>query len=218
MTDDYKKQDAEFYKTDVKITAVKYDTKTSNLFVALSDGKIIYWKNFQSIQEKPALLADIPDANWGDINFNPQKNVVAAGTGNNQGAIYLWNFANSEQLSSLRGHTAKITGISFSSDGALMATASYDGSVRIWHMDDLNTLPIVFDDHETWVTSIMFTSDDKNVVSGDKNGKIRNLPTDINPLIAEYCGFLSRDLTQSEWQNYVGIDIPYNPAKCNNKK
>jgi WD40 repeat protein len=214
ITDDYKSQGLEFYKSDAKINAIKYDLATAYLFVALSDGKIIYWKNFPSEPEKPFLLANIPDGNWGDISFNSQKNIVAAGTGNNQGTIYLWDITNGKQLSSLRGHTAKITGICFSSKGSLMASASYDGSVRIWHMDDLNTLPIVFDDHATWVTSIMFTEDDKFVISGDKNGNVRKLPTEINSIIKDYCGFLSRDLSQSEWQSYVGIDIPYKPTKC----
>ena len=98
-----------------------------------------------------------------------------------------------------------------------MASASYDGSVRLWHMDDLNTLPIVFDDHETWVTSVMFSKDDKYLISGDKNGNIRMFPTEISLLVDGYCDFLSRDLTQSEWTNYVGIDIPYKPTKCANR-
>ena len=217
ITDDYKKPGIEFYKTEGKINVAKYDYTTGFLFVALSDGKIFYWKNFQSEQEKPALLANIPDGNWGEISFNSQKNLVAAGTGNNQGAIYLWDITSGNQTSSLRGHTAKITGISFSSDGTLMASASYDGSVRIWHLDDLNTLPVVFDDHATWVTSVMFTRDNKFVISGDKNGNLRTLPTEITTIIKDYCSFLSRDLTENEWQNYVGTDIPYKPTKCNNK-
>ncbi len=217
LTDDYKKTGVEFYKVDSKINAVKYNFSTSNLFVALSDGKIFYWKNFQSEQEKPILLANIPDGNWGDISFNAQKNIVAAGTANNQGVIYLWDFTNGNQISLLRGHTAKITGICFSSDGSLMASASYDKSVRLWHMDDLRTLPIVFDDHGSWVTSVMFTKDDKYLISGDKDGNIRSFPTDVNSLIVGFCDFLSRELTQSEWQNYVGTDIPYKPTKCINR-
>jgi WD40 repeat protein len=214
IADDYKNPGSPFYKTDVKINVAKYDISSGNLFVALSDGKIFYWKNFQSETEKPVLLATIPNSNWGDISFNPQKNIVAAGTGNNQGAIYLWDITNGQQLSSLRGHKGKITGISFSSDGALMATASYDGSVRLWHMDDLNTLPIVFDDHAAWVTAIMFSIDNKYVISGARDGKLRRLPTQISTLIDACCNYLSRDLSQSEWQVYVGSDIPYKPFKC----
>jgi WD40 repeat protein len=214
ITDDYKKPGVEFYKTDVKINAARYDYNTGNLFIALSDGKIFYWKNFKSEQDQPLLLANIPDGNWGEINFNSQKNIVAAGTGNNQGAIYIWDLASGKLTSSLRGHTAKITAISFASDGTLMASASYDGSLRIWHLDDLNTLPIVYDDHATWVTSALFTGDNKYVISGDKNGNLRMLPTEITTIIDDYCSYLSRDLTQSEWQNYVGTDIPYKPTKC----
>lgn len=84
-------------------------------------------------------------------------------------------------------------------------------------MDDLKTLPIVFDDHDAWVTSVMFTKDDKYVVSGDKNGKIRKLPTDVKIMVEGYCGFLTRELTPNEWQNYVGTDIPYKPTKCINR-
>jgi len=218
ITDDYKNPGVQFYKTDSKdinINAARYENNSGNFFIALSDGKIIYWKNIQSGTETPVILATIPNAGWGDVSFNPQKNIVAAGTGNTQGAIYLWNITNGQQLSSLRGHTGRITGISFSPDGLLMATASYDGSVRLWHMDDLNTLPIVFDDHTTWVTSVVFSNDNKYIISGDKNGNIRRLPTDITTLIDACCNYLSRDLSQSEWQVYVGSDIPYKPFKCN---
>jgi WD40 repeat protein len=217
ITDDFKNPGTEFYKTTAKVNAIRYDQSSGYLFAALSDGKIYYWKNFQGGSEAPVLLASITDGNWGDINFDVQKNIVAAGTGNNQGAVYLWDIETGKQVNSLRGHTAKITGISFSSDGALMATASYDGSVRLWHINDLNTLPVVFDDHATWVTSIMFTKDDKFVISGDKSGNLRTLPTAIGTVIKDYCSYLSRDLTQAEWQNYVGTDIPYKPTKCNNQ-
>jgi WD40 repeat protein len=162
-------------------------------------------------------LATIPNANWGDVSFNLQRNLVAAGTANNQGIIYVWNFINGEQLSILRGHKGRITGISFSSDGNLMATSSYDNSVRLWHLDDLKTLPIVFDDHGNWVTSVAFTKGNKYIISGDKDGNLRQLPTGVNTLIDSYCSYLTRELTQSEWNNYVGTDITYKPTKCVNR-
>jgi hypothetical protein len=214
VTDDYKIPGVEFYKAGMKINAVKYDPKSGYLFAALSDGKILFWKDFQSEPGKSTIIASVPDGNWGEVSFNAQKNIVAAGSANNQGAIYLWDLTSGKQISSLRGHTARITGINFSSDGSLMASASYDGSVRIWHLDDLNTLPVVYDDHATWVTTIMFTGDDKYVMSGDKNGNVRRLPVEINSLTEQYCSYLTRDLSQSEWQSYAGTDVPYKPTKC----
>jgi WD40 repeat protein/energy-coupling factor transporter ATP-binding protein EcfA2 len=217
LTDNYKNAGDELYITDVKINAVKFDQTSGYLFAALSDGRILYWKDL-SAEDSELLLASVSDGNWGEISFNYQKNVVAAGTGNNQGAIYLWNINTGKQINSLRGHNAKITGISFSSDGSQMASASYDGSVCLWNMDDLNTLPVVFDEHGTWVTSVGFSPDDRYVISGDKDGNLRTLPTKVTSVIDEYCSFLTRDLTELEWQNYVGEDIPYNPTKCINRQ
>ncbi len=216
LTDDIAKPGAEMYKTTAKVNAARYDKSTGHLFAALSDGKILYW-NKPEAGSSPSQIASVPDANWGDVSYDAPKNIVAAGTGNNQGAIYLWELTTGKQVNSLRGHTAKISGVIFSADGSLMATASYDGSVRIWHMDDLNTLPVVFDDPATWVTAVMFTSDNKYVISGDKSGNLRALPVDIRTVIADYCPYLTRDLTQAEWQNYVGTDIPYKPSKCKNQ-
>ncbi len=216
LTDDYKTQGVEVYKGDVKINAAKLDIKTGYFFIALANGKLLYWKNIQSEQDKVIEIDNIPNSNWGDLSYNSSRHLLAAGTGNKQGSIYLWNL-NTGDKQQLRGHTAWITGVDFSNNGNLMATSSYDGSVRLWHMDDLKTLPVVFDDHGTWVTSVLFTKDDKYVISGDKDGNIRKLPTDVKTLIDGYCGFLSRELNQSEWNNYVGTDIPYNPTKCTNK-
>lgn len=215
LTDDYKTSGVEIYKSDVKINASKYDSKSGYLFMALSSGKILYWKDIQSEQDKPIELANIPDGNWGDLCYNPIKQMLAAGTG--QGTIYLWDINTGVLKQQLRGHTTRITRIAFSNDGTLMATSSYDNTARMWQMDDLKTLPIVFDDYGTWVTSVMFTKDDKYLISGDKDGKLRKLSTDAKTMMEDYCSFLTRDLTQNEWQNYVGTDTPYKPTKCINR-
>ncbi len=215
LTDDYKTQGTEVYKGEVKINSAKLDAKSGYFFVALANGKILYWKNIQSGQENPIEIDNIPNIDWGDLSYNSMKNILAAGT-NKQGTIYLWNI-NTGEKQQLRGHTGRITGIDFSNNGSMMASSSYDKSVRLWQMDDLKTLPIVFDDLGCWATSVMFTKDDKQIISGDKEGNMRKFPTEVKTLIDGYCGFLSRELNQSEWNNYVGTDIPYNPTKCNNQ-
>lgn len=214
LADDYKTGGDLFYETDNRINIVKYDETSGNLFMGLSDGSIYYWSNFHTGSLEPELLAQIPDGNWSEINFHPERNMVAAGTGNSQGAIYLWDLETGEEINSLRGHNARVTAIRFSNNGKLMASSSNDGVVNIWQLDDLNTLPIVFDDHATWVTSLTFTPDDRYVISGDKDGNLKTLPTDIDMLIDDYCKYLTRELTEGEWQNYVGTDLEYEPATC----
>jgi WD40 repeat protein len=217
ITDSYKDPTKEIFTTASRINASKYDTKTSTLFLALADGKIVSLKDGDE-RQVPRQIAEVAESNWGEIGFCSSKGILAAGFGNNLGAIYLWNYAKGERLSILRGHNAKITGLVFSSDGKYMASASYDGTVRLWNMDDLNALPIVFDDHDSWVTSVTFTPDNKFVISGDKNGNIKVLPVEITTLLDDFCNYLPRTLTPEEWNNYVGQDITYSPKKCEKPK
>lgn len=216
LTDDYKKPGVELFKTEAKINATRYDQTSNSFFAALSDGKIMYWSNLKSDQDKPVQFASIPEAAWGDISINPKKKILAAGFGNTKGAVYLWNITTKQQIQVLRGHTARITGIVFSPNGDLMATASYDNSVRLWHLNDLNTLPIVIDDSEkAWITSVIFSNDNQYILTGDNKGKIRKYPVNAKFLIDDYCKYLTRTLNEEEWKNYVGEDIEYKPNKCN---
>lgn len=213
---DYQDNPLEIYKSTHRINASKLDPQTGTLYLAMSDGRVLSLSEADNWQ-MPKQIAVIPDSNWGEIGYSAQRSILAAGFGNNEGAIYLWNTKTGEALDVLRGHNAKITGIVFSNDGRYMASSSYDGSVRLWQMDDLNTLPIVFDDHDSWITSVAFTPDSKFIVSGDKNGNIKLLPVDVTTIITDYCQFLTRKLTSEEWNSYVGEDIDYNPKDCNEK-
>lgn len=213
VVDGYSGQPKEIYSGQSRINASKFDATTSTLYLALSDGKIVALNSANQWQGAKT-IADVPESSWGEIGYSPKRKILAAGFGNNQGAIYLWDMAKGEQITVLRGHNAKITGVAFSDDGRYMASSSYDASVRLWHLDDLNSLPIVFDDLDSWVTSVAFTPDSKFIISGDKNGSIKRLPVEVETLLANFCPFLSRTLTQDEWNNYVGEDIEYNPKRC----
>lgn len=207
----------EIYSTRERINATRFSPDYGRLFIALANGEIVVMSIDDNQSGTQTILAGIPESNWGDIGYNPVKNLLAGGFGNNEGAVYLWDVMTGQQIFVLRGHTARITGIAFSPDGSRMATSSYDGTVRLWHLDDLNTLPVVFDDYESWVTAVMFSGNGKEIISGGRNGRIRVYPVDIGSMIDQYCSFLTRELTPDEWNNYVGEDIPYNPHKCINQ-
>jgi hypothetical protein len=214
ISETYNQIGVEIFKSDVRINASKYHPETNTVFLALSGGQIKVITLSEQSKESERTIATVSGSNWGDVGFSAKNQLLAAGFGNNEGTVYLWNYSTGNLISILRGHNAKISGIAFSSDATYMATASYDGTVRLWHLEDLNSLPIVFDDHETWITSLAFTADNKHIISGDKNGNIKMYPVDVNTLLTDYCQFLTRTLSAEEWNNYVGVDIPYNPKQC----
>jgi hypothetical protein len=53
-------------------------------------------------------------------------------SGDETGAIILWDVATGQQLNQFTGHTGGITGLDFSADGKTLASASLDGTARLW--------------------------------------------------------------------------------------
>jgi WD40 repeat protein len=214
ISSNYKVKGREVYKNNSRINAVKYNKQGNSIYVANLDGSIYFCENILTENPVMKLFATIPQANWGDIAYNSKRKILAAGLGSNEGTIYLWDVTKGQQTRVLRGHTAKISSITFSPDGNYMASSSFDGSVRLWNMSDLNTLPIVLNDHDNWATTVVFSNDSKYVYTGDKLGFIRKYPLNVENLTLDICNYLKRDLTVDEWKNYVGEDIEYKPYKC----
>jgi WD40 repeat protein len=84
--------------------------------------------------------------------------------------IILWKYAEGK-LITLRGHSKEVDAIAFSPDGLLLASGSWDATVRFWRVSDgeqLRTLENV----TGWVTDLSFSSDGVLLASGSGDGTI----------------------------------------------
>jgi serine/threonine-protein kinase len=69
--------------------------------------------------------------------FAADSSLLCAGLGSGQ--VKLYDAANGQEKVTLKGHAASVNGLSFHPDGGLLASASSDGTARIWGILDSPT-------------------------------------------------------------------------------
>jgi cytochrome c len=86
-----------------------------------------------------------------------------AATAGADGRIAIWTLGKTEPDKVLEGHTAPIVALAVSPDGATLASASWDHTVRLWPL--AGGAPRVLDEHTQNVNGVAFTADGKALVS-----------------------------------------------------
>jgi basic membrane protein A and related proteins len=104
----------------------------SRLSAAALDGSIGVW----NLGSNPEWLSFPAQMATGRPAFSPDGRQLAMGV-SQTGEVKVWNPLNGEELFSLvhGGHTAFVEAVVYSRDGKLLATASLDGTVKLWEAD-----------------------------------------------------------------------------------
>ena len=108
--------------------------------------------------------------------FIPKKHEFL--TGGIDGIGRLRGFGSPKILVELKGHDSEIMDVAVSDDGRYAATASMDGTIRVWDLRD-NAHPVVriLIGHRGWVTAIRFRTNSPHVISGgiDATARLWNI-------------------------------------------
>lgn len=92
--------------------------------------------------------------------------------------IHVWDVKSGKEGAALRGHKSDpdqglmIAGLSFSADGALLASTSYDKTTRIWEVasgKELLSIPAL----KNGGAAVSFSPDGKRLAISDLNGSIQ---------------------------------------------
>ena len=129
------------------------------------------------------------------------------------GDISLFDLSDQRESAFLRGHNARISALSFDNDHRLFS-ASFDKTVGIWDLRDLDAFPIKFYDQSSFITHLSLDEKTQRLVIGEINGTIKYY--DLNPEKLKHllCQSSIEPLSREAWSKYVGDERPYLPYQC----
>ncbi len=128
-----------------------------------------YWR---LANYKPEILGPVDDT--GLIEISHDGRVLAAVSNSSNGQLKIWQLNGPRESVEIRAHRDRITGLAISWDGATVATASADATIKIWDIRtrDLKLIKTLRNDR-VGVGSVVFSRDGKKLVSEHYNHTVR---------------------------------------------
>ncbi len=149
------------------LDAVAFSADGTKFVTGSRDGLAHIW-----LAATGRLLAELPHpgAYVFAVAFSPDGKRIATGSSLEDSYVTLWDATSGQRLGSLRGHTDAVLSVAFSRDSRRLLSASYDGTAKLWALDQ-PTKPIRdFVGHNGWVWSAAFAPDEQTIVTASQDG------------------------------------------------
>lgn len=153
------------------------------------------------------------------VRFSPDGKKIAYGTFEikaKRGLVKMYDVEKQQKdPRQFSGHKAGVYDVEFSPDGKLLASAGSDKRLQMWVLENPEDLPIVMDNNNGFIWDIAFAKGSDYLVAACHESEIRVWPTSPELLANQVCPKLQRNMTQDEWNKYVGAKIEYETT-CTN--
>jgi WD40 repeat protein len=161
--------------TQTGITSIAF-SNNGNFFASASDDKTIkIWdsRDFHLLYTLEGHKGQILS-----VTFSPNDKFLVSGSGVDgfdptvqENSVNIWNLETKKSEQVLTGHDGWVWSVAISGNGKYIASASYDGSIRVWSFYSGKLLGI--GEHTKEVYSVKFSPDSEILVSGGDDGKLR---------------------------------------------
>ncbi|MFJ2743594.1 hypothetical protein ACIO3O_28540 [Streptomyces sp. NPDC087440] len=147
------------------------------LAIVAASAAVVAW-NQRNDAVFEQVVAEVDRAQYTDPSLSAQLGLVAHRLRPDDQAAKnrLISIVNAPLATPLLGHTGAVYLTSFSPNGQLLATASYDRTVRLWDVADPSrpkSLGAPLAGHQSWVSSAVFSPDGTTLASASDDGTIR---------------------------------------------
>ncbi|MBN1874429.1 MAG: hypothetical protein JXA33_09370 [Anaerolineae bacterium] len=167
-----------------------------------SQGEIRWW----NVETRELVTVTHAHEGWiYSLTFSPNGKWLASGGYDKQ--IRLWDTKNYTQIDPpFTGHNGWVTGVDFSADSKNLASSSEDGTVIIWDVESRAYYGVPLAGHTDKVNGVVYGTGSEGQllvisVSDDHTGMVWDI--DLDSWITRACDLANRNLTMSEWIQFV---------------
>jgi WD40 repeat protein len=139
------------------------------------------------------------------LSFGADARLAVAG---GFGELRVWDLRAPANSPAPGGGSA--TAAAYDPAGARLAVGDDKGTIQLWQTDRYDRKPIVLRGHDLQITQLIWAGG--RLFSSSADGTVKAWIVETSELAGMVCSLVWRNLSQREWLEYVGPDLPYEAA------